>query len=59
MSEEAKGGVVMRDFGGLVTNLDPRDLPPGVSDVQVNVNSRVGGELNVRRGLQEVKFDGS
>lgn len=49
----------MQDFGGLINNHDPRDLPPGAAQVQTNINSRTGGELEVRRGLREVTFDGA
>lgn len=58
MASQADGGIVIRDFPGLLNNQDPRDLPPGAAERQTNINSRVGGELNVRRGLREVKFDG-
>ena len=38
-------------------NVDPRDIPPGAAEVQVNCCSLVLGELTVRRGLQEVTFE--
>jgi hypothetical protein len=50
--------MAMKDFAGLINNADPRDLPPGTAQVQVNINSRTSGELNVRRGLREVRFEG-
>jgi hypothetical protein len=57
MSEPSKDGLVMREFPGLVNNMDPRDLPPGVADVQKNLLSRIRGQLTVRRGLRDVKFE--
>jgi hypothetical protein len=61
MSVEAgvvsRGEVVCRDFPGLIDNVDPRDLPPGAADVQVNVCCILLGELQVRLGYREVSFD--
>lgn len=57
MSEPAAGGIVLRDFPGIVNNLDPRDLPPGTAEQQVNLLSRIQGQMIVRRGLREVTFD--
>ena len=39
------------------SNYDPKDLPPGLSKIQVNVNGYRRGELQVRRGLREVTFE--
>lgn len=57
MSLPAKESVLITDFPGLVNNADKRDLPPGVAEEQVNAQSRVRGELTVRRGLREVTFE--
>lgn len=52
-----EGAVVMRDFPGLATNIDPHDLTPGSAQVQVNVTSNRPGELRTREGWRRVKFD--
>ena len=57
MGQEARTAVEIRDFRGMSSILDPHDLPPGVSRVQVNVTATRMGELNVRRGLREVNYD--
>lgn len=61
MSVEAgvvnRGEVVCRDFPGLIDNVDPRDLPPGAADVQINCCSILLGELQVRLGYAVVSFD--
>jgi hypothetical protein len=49
--------VEMRDFPGLMLNIDPRDLPPGAAQDQVNACCIVQGELQIRLGYREVKFD--
>ena len=45
------------DFQGMATNVDPSDIPPGVSEVQVNVCSVQRGQIEVRRGLKSLTFD--
>lgn len=45
------------DFPGLVTNVDPRDLPSGGAEEQVNLCSMVMGELRVRLGIREIIFE--
>ena len=49
---------VMRDFPGLVLNADPREVPPGAGQEQVNAVSEQGGRLESRRGVRVVTFDG-
>lgn len=48
----------MRDFPGLVLNADPREVPPGAGQVQINAASEQVGLLQSRRGLRVVTFDG-
>lgn len=57
MGEPAKTEVSIKDFRGMGSNYDPKDLPPGVSQLQINVNGYQRGELVVRRGLREVTFE--
>jgi len=59
MGLPAKQTVELRDFPGLITNMDPNDLPPGAAQVQINIVSVVAGELQVRQGIKEVKFEDS
>lgn len=49
--------VMMRDFAGLVTNVDAEDLPPGAGRVQVNVRGDRPGELRPRSGWVRIKFE--
>ena len=57
MGEPAKKAVDIRQFNGMATNVDSEELKPGVAEVQVNVNGLKLGQLEVRRGLREVRFD--
>ena len=58
MPDPAKPQVTISDFPGILTNVDPRDLPPGAAEEQVNAVALVYGELAVRRGIREVTFEG-
>lgn len=40
----------------MVSNVDPRDLPAGAAEIQVNLSCIVAGELRCRLGLREVVF---
>jgi hypothetical protein len=55
-AEKPESEVVLKDFGGLVTRADRLDLPPGIGADQKNVMSTVIGQLNVRPGMRQVKF---
>lgn len=57
MSDRPRASVEIRDFPGLIGNLDPSDLPEGAALVQVNVVSIVPGELQTRLGYKTVSFD--
>lgn len=50
-------GVELSDFPGLIDNVDPRDIPPGAADDQVNACCIVVGELTIRAGYRQVAFD--
>lgn len=58
MSEPARTEVAIQNFRGMASNIDPNDVQPGFSEVQINVNGLRAGELAVRRGLREVVFEG-
>jgi len=47
----------LSDFPGFIDNIDPRDVPDGAAELQVNACSIIMGELTIRRGLQEVTFE--
>ena len=46
-----------RDFVGQVSNMDPTDLPAGAAVVQVNASCQIPGQLRVRQGYQELRYD--
>lgn len=45
------------DFPGIMTNVDPRDIPAGAAEIQFNLSSIFMGELTARQGLREVVFE--
>lgn len=57
MGEKPRRAVEINQFPGLVTDTDRHDLPNGAAQVQVNVTSSTGNELNVRRGFRQVNFE--
>jgi hypothetical protein len=57
MPKPARPANEAADFAGLVTNADPRDIPPGAAQEQVNICCISPGELQVRLGYREVVFD--
>ena len=57
MAKAARSEIVFRDFRGMASNVDPTDIQPGYSRIQINVDGRTRGELEVRRGLKAILFD--
>lgn len=57
MGMSPKDRVEMRDFPGLVLNLDPDDLQPGAAREQTNVTSARPAALEVRPGYRVVRFE--
>jgi hypothetical protein len=57
MPKEPRAQVDVKDFAGLLTNVDPDDVPTGAAQKQVNVVCITLGELQVRGGYREVTFD--
>lgn len=55
--EPAHPAVLIMDFPGLMTNVDPRDLPTGAAEEQTNLTCIVTGELRQRLGMREVTFE--
>ena len=57
MAAPPQESVEMRDFPGLMDNIDPEDIPPAAAEDQVNCCSIISGELLVRLGFRQVSFD--
>lgn len=57
MARPPETRVQIDDFPGEVNNVDPADIPRGSARVQINLTSRVMGELNVRRGYRPAASD--
>ena len=57
MPQPSRPAVMLLDFNGIMTNVDPRDLPVGASEEQVNLCSLISGEMRTRLGLHQVEFD--
>jgi hypothetical protein len=47
----------IKNFSGLKDNVDPSDLDPGASQVQVNLTCRVEGLLSSRKGFRVANSD--
>jgi hypothetical protein len=58
MGQKATSRVELKDFPGLVLNIDPDDLRPGAAREQTNVTSAKPAVLEVRPGFRVVRFDG-
>lgn len=56
-TKRPKASVNIPDFPGLITNVDPRDTPPGAAEVQVNICCIRQSVLIVRGGLRQVTFE--
>lgn len=57
MAEQARSGVEIRDFAGVINNADRIDLPPGAADEQKNICSIKAGEMVSRGGWKQVTFE--
>lgn len=55
--QKPQSRVEMRDFAGLVTNVDPSDVRPGTAREQINVMSARPAMLEVRQGYQPVQYE--
>lgn len=58
MPEPPRTEVRIAVFSGMVSNVDPNDLQPGYSQLQINIAGLQRGQLEVRRGLRELLFEG-
>ena len=57
MPQPSRPAVMLLDFNGIMSNVDPRDLPAGASEEQVNLCSLTSGEMRTRLGLRQVEFE--
>ncbi len=57
MGEKAQVAVKSETFTGMVSGMSPHDLPEGAAALLLNVMILRPGELRIRRGLQELRFD--
>lgn len=57
MARPPENRVEVSDFPGEMNNVDMADLPPGAAQVQINLTSRVMGQLGVRRGFRIAAFE--
>lgn len=57
MGMKAVNQVELRDFPGLILNIDPDDLKPGAAQKQVNITSARPAALEVRPGFRPVTFE--
>lgn len=57
MGIKADSNLEIKDFSGMASNADPTDIPPGMSQVQINVSSIRRGQLEIRGGLRKVTFE--
>jgi len=53
-NERPKVVSVLKDFQGLVSDIDPSDAPNGAMVEQINIFSLQIGSLETRLGLKEV-----
>ena len=49
--------VSYRGWPGLITDIDPHDLPPGAAAGQVNVVGYDAAQMQTRMGLRELQFE--
>lgn len=56
VENDPRKSILMRDFGGLILDQDPRDIAAGAGRSQVNL-ACFAGQLNVRKGFREVSFE--
>lgn len=57
MADIAKPIVVITTWEGMMSDVDPKDLPPGAAELAVNATSVAFGEMVVRHGIREVTFE--
>ena len=57
MADRPQAREEARDFAGMISNVDPLDLPPGAATEQVNLQCVKLGQMETRAGYLVVRFD--
>ena len=57
MPRPPRTAATANDFPGMFGNFDPRDIPDGAAEEQINLVCIVIGEIRSRLGIIEVEFD--
>lgn len=57
MLDRPRKVVEIREFPGLISNMDKNDIPPGYGIIQTNVTCVVEAEMNTRGGYRTVSFE--
>ena len=57
MLDRPRKTVEIREFPGLILNMDKTDVPPGYGIIQTNVTCVVEAELGTRGGYRTVSFE--
>lgn len=55
--DKPKSAYDAKDFPGIQLQADAHDLPPGMSQDQINIQSDQEGAMRVRLGCRLVTFD--
>lgn len=55
--EKTASKIQMRDFAGLVLNIDPADVRPGTSQEQTNITCARPAMLELRAGVMPVRYE--
>lgn len=56
MSQQSRQTVTMRDFPGLLSEIDPLDLSSGGARIQTNLQC-APGSMEVRGGIKNLQFE--
>lgn len=57
MPRQPDNKVSIDNFPGMIEAADDGDIPDGASSFQVNVGSRIAGQLDTRRGVRPMQFE--
>lgn len=57
MAEQKPRRLSLTQFPGLINNTEPRDLPSGAAQTQINFTARTEGLLSSRRGFKVCASD--
>jgi hypothetical protein len=57
LAEFRRRTVEFMDFPGMMQNVDPRDIPTGAAEDQINFCCILIGQLECRHGLREPNFE--